>query len=70
MSEQGYLPFSDAIHLATEEWGPESRFGHMLTYLLVIAPMAWLAIAGSIAVRRPAPPASPRPRMEEQTALR
>ena len=44
MSEQGYLPFSDAIHAATESWGPDSGFGHMLSYLLVIAPIAWLLL--------------------------
>jgi high-affinity iron transporter len=44
MSEQGYLPFSAAIHAATESWGPDSRFGHMLTYLLVILPLSWLLI--------------------------
>jgi high-affinity iron transporter len=70
MSEQGYLPFSEPIHLATEAWGPESRFGHMLTYLLVIAPVAWLAIAGLIAGRKPSQPPPARPRMEEQTVLR
>ena len=43
MSEQGYLPFSEAVHAATEEWGPDSQFGHILTYLLVLAPTAWLA---------------------------
>ena len=45
MSEQGYLPFSEAVHAATEEWGPDSQFGHILTYLLVLAPSAWLAFA-------------------------
>jgi high-affinity iron transporter len=45
MSEQGYLPFSEAVHAATEEWGPDSSFGHLLTYLLVLAPAAWLAFA-------------------------
>jgi hypothetical protein len=44
MSEQGYLPFSEAVHAATEEWGPDSQFGHILTYLLVLAPTAWLAV--------------------------
>jgi high-affinity iron transporter len=44
MSEQNYLPFSDAIHNATEEWGPDGRFGQLLTYLLVVAPAIWLAI--------------------------
>jgi high-affinity iron transporter len=45
-SEQGYLPFSNAIHEATEAWGPDSSFGHLLSYLLVILPVAWLVIKG------------------------
>ncbi len=45
-SEQGYLPFSNAIHEATEAWGPDSGFGHLLTYLLVILPLAWLLFRG------------------------
>jgi high-affinity iron transporter len=44
MSEQNLLPYSPAIHEATEAWGPESAFGHMLTYMLVVAPITWLAI--------------------------
>jgi len=44
MSEQHYLPFSDAIHAATESWGPDSAFGHLLSYLLVILPAGWLLI--------------------------
>jgi high-affinity iron transporter len=44
MSEQGYLPFSESIHSATESWGPDSAFGHFLSYLLVIAPLAWLLL--------------------------
>jgi high-affinity iron transporter len=71
MSEQGYLPFSEAIHLATEDWGPESQFGHMLTYLLVLAPLAWLILAGLFGgTRRQTPPPSTPQRMEEQTVLR
>jgi high-affinity iron transporter len=69
MSEQGYLPFSEPIHLATEDFGPDSRFGHLLTYLLVIAPAAWLAFAALFRGRKSQPPSS-RTRMEEQTALR
>jgi high-affinity iron transporter len=45
-SEQGYLPFSAAIHDATEAWGPDSAFGHVLTYLLVILPLGWLLVRG------------------------
>jgi high-affinity iron transporter len=44
MSEQNVLPYSAPIHEATEAWGPESMFGHFLTYMLVVAPLAWLVI--------------------------
>ena len=45
-SEQGYLPFSAAIHDATEAFGPDSGFGHLLTYLLLILPLGWLVFKG------------------------
>jgi high-affinity iron transporter len=48
MSEQHYLPYSQLIHDATEAWGPDSSFGHVLTYLLVVLPLAWLIIKTSI----------------------
>ena len=44
MSEQRFLPFSEQVHAATESWGPDSAFGHLLSYLLVILPLGWLAI--------------------------
>ena len=44
MSEQHYLPYSTVIHDSTEAWGPDSPFGHALTYMLVILPLAWVAI--------------------------
>jgi high-affinity iron transporter len=44
MSEQGMLPFSEPIHEATESWGPDSLFGHALTYMLVLLPAGWLAL--------------------------
>jgi high-affinity iron transporter len=44
MAEQNYLPASRAIHEATEAWGPDSPFGHLLTYLMVILPLGWLAV--------------------------
>ena len=56
MSEQNYLPFSTPIHDATEAWGPDGPFGHMLTYLLVIAPAAWLIFAGLFGAKRSTPP--------------
>src|SRR5262245_33829219 len=48
MSEQSYLPYSQFIHAATEDWGPDSTFGHVLTYLMVLLPAAWLVIKGSL----------------------
>ena len=48
MSEQNYLPYSRLIHDATEAWGPDSSFGHLLTYLLVILPLGWLVIKTSL----------------------
>ena len=52
MSEQGFLPFSEALHGATESWGPDSTFGHALTYLMVILPLGWLLIK-SVFSKRP-----------------
>jgi high-affinity iron transporter len=46
MSEQNMLPFSEPIHEATESWGPDSAFGHALTYALVLLPAGWLALKG------------------------
>ena len=33
------------MHAATESWGPDSGFGHYLTYLLVMLPLGWLLLA-------------------------
>ena len=59
MSEQHYLPYSEIIHTRTESWGPDSAFGHLLTYLLVILPLAWVALK-SLFSKRPVfqPPAA------------
>jgi high-affinity iron transporter len=46
MSEQNFLPYSEFIHESTEAWGPDSPFGHLLTYLLVLAPTTWLVVRG------------------------
>jgi high-affinity iron transporter len=52
MAEQGYLPYSAFIHTHTEAWGPDSAFGHLLSYLLVVLPVAWLALKATFS-RRP-----------------
>jgi hypothetical protein len=64
MSEQNYLPYSSAVHEATESWGPDSPFGHLLTYLLVALPLAWLALK---AIFSNAPVLQPRPVSRPET---
>jgi high-affinity iron transporter len=63
MAEQQFLPFSAPIHEATEAWGPDSAFGHLLTYLLVILPLAWLAYKTSM----PRHPSMPKPSFPSTT---
>ena len=57
MSEQHLLPFSEAIHDATESWGPDSTFGHALTYMMVVLPAGWLAMKGLFGGGAHKPPA-------------
>lgn len=64
MAEQHYLPWSDMIHARTESWGPDSPFGHLLSYLLVILPLGWFLLKAVFSTgpvfRRPVPsPPSP-----------
>jgi high-affinity iron transporter len=59
MSEQNYLPFSQIIHERTESWGPDSPFGHLLTYLLVILPLGWLIVKALFSKRPVFTPAAP-----------
>ncbi len=58
MSEQHMLPFSEPIHEATESWGPDSAFGHALTYMLVLLPAGWLALKAMLGgtSHKPGPP--------------
>jgi high-affinity iron transporter len=51
MSEAHYLPYSDFIHSSTEAWGPDSLFGHVLSYLLVILPVSWVALKSMVSKR-------------------
>src|SRR6476661_439006 len=51
MSEQAMLPYSQPLHDMTESWGPDSMFGHLLTYLLVLLPLAWLTYKSAFFTR-------------------
>jgi high-affinity iron transporter len=45
LAEARVLPNSEVLHAATEPYGPDGVYGHFLTYMLVLLPLAWLAIA-------------------------
>ena len=51
MAEQGFLPYSEILHARTESWGPDSAFGHFLTYLLVVLPLGWVFIKAAVSKR-------------------
>ena len=44
LTEANVLPYSEALHEATEPYGPDGQYGRMLTYLLVLLPVGWLAV--------------------------
>jgi high-affinity iron transporter len=46
LAEAHVLPNSDALHWATEPYGPDGVYGHYLTYMLVALPLGWLAVSG------------------------
>ncbi|HEY7473469.1 MAG TPA: FTR1 family protein [Vicinamibacterales bacterium] len=39
------IPNSEALHWATEPYGPDGTYGQFLTYLLVILPIGWLMVS-------------------------
>jgi high-affinity iron transporter len=45
LAEANVLPNSEALHRATEPYGPDGVYGHYLTYMLVALPLGWLAIS-------------------------
>ena len=56
LTEANIFPYSEPLHLATEPYGPDGLYGHYLTYLLVLLPMAWLAFASVFGNRKPMSP--------------
>jgi high-affinity iron transporter len=45
LTEANVLPNSEALHWASEPYGPDGPYGKLLSVLLVVLPMAWFAIA-------------------------
>jgi high-affinity iron transporter len=51
LTEANIFPYSAPLHQATEPYGPDGIYGHYLTYLLVLMPMAWLAFSSLVGGR-------------------
>jgi high-affinity iron transporter len=51
LAEANIFPNSQPLHDATEAYGPDGVYGHYLTYMLVLLPVAWLAVSSLIARR-------------------
>jgi high-affinity iron transporter len=45
LTEANVLPNSEALHWATEPYGPDGIYGQWLTYLLVAGPLGWLLVS-------------------------
>ena len=63
LTEANIFPYSEPLHLATEPYGPDGRYGQWLTYLLVLLPVGWLVFSGLFGGRKTSPPV-------QQTATR
>jgi high-affinity iron transporter len=61
LTEANLFPNSEALHWATEPYGPDGVYGQYLTYLLVGGPLGWLLFAMLTGTRR-APQARPADR--------
>ena len=53
LTEANILPNSQPLHDATEAYGPDGIYGQYLTYLLVLLPLAWLAVASFLGRNQP-----------------
>jgi high-affinity iron transporter len=60
LTEANLFPGSEALHWATEPYGPDGIYGQYLTYALVAVPLGWLLLAMATGGNRPqARPAVP-----------
>jgi high-affinity iron transporter len=53
LTEANLFPGSEALHWATEPYGPDGIYGQYLTYMLVALPMGWLLFAMLTGAGRP-----------------
>lgn len=53
LTEANIFPNSEAMHWATEPYGPDGIYGQYLTYMLVAVPLGWLLVALLTGTGRP-----------------
>jgi high-affinity iron transporter len=56
LTEANLFPYSEPLHWATEPYGPDGRYGQLLTYLLVALPLGWLVFAALLGPKRSSTP--------------
>ena len=61
LTEANLFPNSEALHWATEPYGPDGVYGQYLTYMLVAMPLTWLLFSMLTGSNRTAPAHSAAP---------
>ena len=67
LTEANLWEGSEALHWATEPYGPDGRYGQLLSYMLLALPVGWLAFAALFGSKKPRSGAGPS-RMEQPVA--
>ena len=44
LAEARLLPYSEAMHEATEPYSPDGRYGHLFPYVVVLLPTLWVGV--------------------------
>ena len=54
LAEASMFPNSDFLHELTEPYGPDGKYGKLVTYSLLVLPLSWLCLS-SLLARKPSP---------------
>ena len=52
LTEANIFPYSEPLHWATEPYGPDGRYGQILSYALLALPLGWLLFAALFSGKR------------------